>query len=59
MKHEPIINYDELFCLTIKDEHKTMQQLVWQELKDIIKNYSNDKELGTYIRKEYGSPKRK
>lgn len=55
---KPIINYDELFCLTIKDEHKTMQQLVWQELKDIIKNYSNDKELGTYIRKEYGSPKR-
>ena len=54
MTHEPIINYDELFCLTLKDEHKTIKQLINEELKEVIKQHANDKELGQYIRKHYG-----
>ena len=59
--YPPVINYDELFnvCCIGEDSEK-QQKIIPQEeaikhlLKDSIKRFANDKELGAFIRKNYG-----
>jgi hypothetical protein len=55
MKHEPIINYDELFCTTLKEDKILVYKDIKELLQRFIKAYPNDKQLGKEIRRKYGS----
>ena len=48
---------DELFCMTVKEDNKLVHNDIKELLNKIIKQHPNDKELGMYIRRHYGSSK--
>jgi hypothetical protein len=59
---KPVENYDQLFCTTVKEDNKVIKE-VHKDIKELLtvftNEYSNDKELGEFIRKHYGSTKGK
>ena len=55
MNHEPVIDYDELFCTTVKEDNKLIIKDIKELLNIFTKQYPNDRKLGKFIRRHYGS----
>lgn len=59
MKHEPITDYDTLFCTTLKEDTNLLNSIILKDIKELLtvfcRQYPNDKELGRFIRQHYGS----